>query len=489
MAVHRVVGRIKVKPNLAWRPAMRLHKQLHQQLIERLETRDDALVATAGLGTEIAAGAARAGRRRELCGYIADWARVCRLEDKPNEVFDAARMVQDTRAAAFEESPDLAERFARIAKRVERSAAAREAWQRAQTPEEMDAFRLRYRALISTLTPHERDAVRRGELAGETPKRLVARLDAALADPGPAGSAALRQIGPEDWRLARTYAVRPAARAAARLRRERREDAAFADTLRELGDPPPVRALLTLENTQQGALARDPETAARVDAIVTEAEPRIRAAITGLPPQATTTRRGTHARSSATGPRSDAGGSGRAAQNGRPTSSTPNGAHGRNARPPGARFATPGPLQARHARSETIRHGYDGSMTRHAPPSRSPRRRRPSWSPTTLAGGAAASAEAALADASCAATTLANRIRDLQGLVAWDLAGLVVLAVLAFGGSLFAGRARWGWAASIRAAVFLLVGVGGRRMARVIVELSALAAGTRRMIRVPTTFV
>ena len=47
VTVHRVIGRIEVEPYLARRPAMRLHKQLDQQLIECLGARDDAFVATA----------------------------------------------------------------------------------------------------------------------------------------------------------------------------------------------------------------------------------------------------------------------------------------------------------------------------------------------------------------------------------------------------------------------------------------------------------
>ena len=47
VTVHRVIGRIEVEPDLPRRPAMRLHKQLDQQLIEFLGARDDAFVATA----------------------------------------------------------------------------------------------------------------------------------------------------------------------------------------------------------------------------------------------------------------------------------------------------------------------------------------------------------------------------------------------------------------------------------------------------------
>jgi len=235
------------------------------------------------LGTEIAAGAARAGRRRELCDDIADWARVWRLEDKPQEVRDAARRVQDAHAVAFEESPELAERFAAVAKRVERSAAAREAWQAAGTPEEMQAFRGRYRRLIPTLTARERAAVRAGVLAGETPKHIVAALTAALADPGPGGSDTLRNINPEEWTLARTYAVRATALATTRLKREAREDAALAQALTELGEDPPVLAWVSVEKAHAGALTRDSETADRIAETIRAAEPTIRTAILALP--------------------------------------------------------------------------------------------------------------------------------------------------------------------------------------------------------------
>ena len=47
VTVHRVIGRIEVEPDLPRRPAMRLHEQLDQRLIEFLVARDDAFVATA----------------------------------------------------------------------------------------------------------------------------------------------------------------------------------------------------------------------------------------------------------------------------------------------------------------------------------------------------------------------------------------------------------------------------------------------------------
>lgn len=142
-----------------------------------------------------------------------------------------------------------------------RGAAAREAWQRAKTPEEIRAFGRRFAGHVGTLTRREQEAVRDGIAAGDTPKHLVAALGAALADPGPAGSAALRRIAPQDWQRARSYAVRSAALAAERLKREAREDAALERTLATLGDDPPFPAWLAVEKAHQGAVSRDPETA------------------------------------------------------------------------------------------------------------------------------------------------------------------------------------------------------------------------------------
>ena len=66
VTVHRVIGRVEVEPDLARRPAIRLHEQLHQQFIKCLGARDDALVATArrllGLTKLQAVQGARAGQ-------------------------------------------------------------------------------------------------------------------------------------------------------------------------------------------------------------------------------------------------------------------------------------------------------------------------------------------------------------------------------------------------------------------------------------------
>lgn len=98
---------------------------------------------------------------------------------------------------AIEENPELANRFAAVARRSE---AARKPWKETPEPGAVRALHGERPRLMRALTRHEQAAVRQGTPAGDTPGLLVSELNAALADPGPTGSAALRRIGPTTGR-------------------------------------------------------------------------------------------------------------------------------------------------------------------------------------------------------------------------------------------------------------------------------------------------
>ena len=279
-------GRERARDALASAPTERARDRAAERVEATVRTLGfDSPVQPLGteLGAEIATRSRRAKRRTELTRDIRRWAMACRLADDPSEVREATRMVQRGHVAACQENPDLATRFAGVASRTERGAAVRQAWQRATTPDDVAAVARRYRRLLPALTPRERRALaRRMPIAG-APQETVGRLRAALADPSPAGSTALRSMSRDEWTAARTFDARSAAAGRARLRTESREDAALADALAKLDANPEsgrTDIWLRAEREHANAIARSPEAGARFDE---EAAPHERDLAAALP--------------------------------------------------------------------------------------------------------------------------------------------------------------------------------------------------------------